>query len=129
MLIANTTAVSDSHSRDRHSQAACAATSALQGSRTEPRTSTGRRTDNNRKLSGTFGDGSAVINATSFSGSVVVTRSSAGQATQAVTQPRTHELHRHQVELLVVELIVGPDSHRPADGRLQFLEDSPALFA
>src|SRR5688572_3894549 len=47
---------------------------ALQGSRTEPRTSTGRRTDNNRKLSGTFGDGSAVINATSFSGSVTVTK-------------------------------------------------------
>lgn len=47
---------------------------ALQGSRTEQRTGTGRRTDNNRRLSGTFGDGSAVINATSFSGSVVVTR-------------------------------------------------------
>jgi DUF4097 and DUF4098 domain-containing protein YvlB len=46
---------------------------ALQGSRTETRTGT-RRTGNNRNLSGTFGDGSAVINATSFSGSVVLTR-------------------------------------------------------
>jgi DUF4097 and DUF4098 domain-containing protein YvlB len=46
----------------------------LQGSRTEARTGTGRRTGNNRNLSGTFGDGSAVITATTFSGSVIVTK-------------------------------------------------------
>ena len=46
---------------------------ALQGSRTESRTGT-RRAANNRSLSGTFGDGSAVITATSFSGSVIVTK-------------------------------------------------------
>ncbi len=43
----------------------------LQNTRTETRT---RRTGSNRNLSGTFGDGSAVITATSFSGSVVVTK-------------------------------------------------------
>ena len=42
----------------------------LQGSRSDARNS--RRTGNNRNLSGTFGDGSAVISATSFSGSVIV---------------------------------------------------------
>ena len=48
---------------------------ALQGSRTETRTGPGgRRASSNRNLSGTFGDGSAVISATSFSGSVIVTR-------------------------------------------------------
>ena len=48
---------------------------ALQGSRTDTRTGAGgRRTSNNRHLSGSFGDGSAVINATSFSGSVIVTK-------------------------------------------------------
>lgn len=46
---------------------------ALQGSRTETRTGAGRRTGN-RSLNGTFGDGSAVINATSFSGSVILTK-------------------------------------------------------
>jgi hypothetical protein len=46
---------------------------ALEGSRTS-RNSPGRRNGENRNLSGTFGDGSAVINATSFSGSVVVTK-------------------------------------------------------
>ena len=47
---------------------------ALQGSRTDNRNAAGRRTGTNRNLSGTFGDGSAVINANSFSGSVVVTK-------------------------------------------------------
>ena len=42
--------------------------------RTETRGPGGRRTGNNRSLSGTFGDGSAVITATSFSGSVNVTK-------------------------------------------------------
>jgi DUF4097 and DUF4098 domain-containing protein YvlB len=47
---------------------------ALQGGRPDTRSASGRRTSTIRNLSGTFGDGSAVINATSFSGSVVVTR-------------------------------------------------------
>ena len=46
---------------------------ALQGSRSEAPAGRGRRT-NTRNLSGTFGDGSAVITATSFSGSVIVTK-------------------------------------------------------
>lgn len=46
---------------------------ALQG-RTETRPGSGRRPGTNRNLSGTFGDGSAVITATSFSGSVIVTK-------------------------------------------------------
>lgn len=46
----------------------------LQGSRPDPRSGTGRRTANNRTLNGTFGDGSAVIDATSFSGSVILTK-------------------------------------------------------
>jgi hypothetical protein len=46
----------------------------LQGGRTESRTGTARRPRDNRNLSGTFGDGSAQINATSFSGAVVVTK-------------------------------------------------------
>jgi DUF4097 and DUF4098 domain-containing protein YvlB len=46
---------------------------ALQGSRTAARGVGSRRSDT-RSLNGTFGDGSAVIEARSFSGSVVVTR-------------------------------------------------------
>ena len=46
---------------------------ALQGSRTAARGVGTRRTDS-RSLNGTFGDGSAVIEARSFSGSVVVAR-------------------------------------------------------
>ena len=46
---------------------------ALQGSRTAARGFTTRRADT-RSLNGTFGDGSAVIEARSFSGSVVVTK-------------------------------------------------------
>jgi DUF4097 and DUF4098 domain-containing protein YvlB len=49
---------------------------ALQNSRTETR-GVGRRgtgNGNNRSLTGTFGDGSAVINASSFTGTIVVTR-------------------------------------------------------
>ena len=42
--------------------------------RTDTRTGTGRRPGSTRNLSGTFGDGSAVITATSFSGSVIVTK-------------------------------------------------------
>ncbi|HUR21216.1 MAG TPA: DUF4097 family beta strand repeat-containing protein [Vicinamibacterales bacterium] len=47
---------------------------ALQGSRSDTRTGGGRRTGSNRNLNGTFGDGSAIITATSFSGSVIVTK-------------------------------------------------------
>ncbi len=46
---------------------------ALQGSRTTGASRANRRSDS-RSLSGTFGDGSAVISATSFSGSVTVTK-------------------------------------------------------
>jgi len=47
---------------------------ALQGSRTATRALGGRRAAEPRNLSGTFGDGSAVITANSFSGSVVVSK-------------------------------------------------------
>lgn len=47
---------------------------ALQGSRSDARAGTSRRNTGNRSLNGTFGNGSAVIDATSFSGSVILTK-------------------------------------------------------
>jgi DUF4097 and DUF4098 domain-containing protein YvlB len=46
----------------------------LQGSRTETRTASRRRTELNRSLSGTFGDGSAVITASTFTGTITLTK-------------------------------------------------------